>query len=195
MFQAATTIKESVVREWTLLEASDIESLRSFLLRFITQHITYVLVHCIINGRIIFHIALGLNSYYHSFGILWSELSWIDSLLMYCHILSCDCLSITFHAAFSKRFWYLSLSSTWSSLYKVTDIQVWLQSMKFYQFIFMLSKKKPKQLEIETYPTFVNIVYSYKQIEKHIDKSMHLVNRYWNFHQWQYCLYSISLQK
>lgn len=40
LFQAATTIKESVVREWTLLETSDIESLRSFLLRFITQHIT-----------------------------------------------------------------------------------------------------------------------------------------------------------
>ncbi|XP_061176526.1 exportin-4-like [Saccostrea echinata] len=40
LFQAATTIKESVIREWTLLEAMDIESLRSFLLRFITQHIT-----------------------------------------------------------------------------------------------------------------------------------------------------------
>lgn len=45
MFQAATTIKESVVREWMLLEASDIESLRSFLLRFITQHITYVYIY------------------------------------------------------------------------------------------------------------------------------------------------------
>ncbi|KAL5009683.1 hypothetical protein ScPMuIL_011988 [Solemya velum] len=40
LFQAATTIKESVVREWTLLSAEDIESLRSFLLRFITQNIS-----------------------------------------------------------------------------------------------------------------------------------------------------------
>ncbi|KAJ8315064.1 hypothetical protein KUTeg_007214 [Tegillarca granosa] len=40
LFQAATTVKESVIREWSLLSAEDIESLRSFLLRFITQHIT-----------------------------------------------------------------------------------------------------------------------------------------------------------
>lgn len=40
LFQAAITIKESVIREWSLLSAEDIESLRSFLLRFITQHIT-----------------------------------------------------------------------------------------------------------------------------------------------------------
>ncbi|VDI81588.1 Hypothetical predicted protein [Mytilus galloprovincialis] len=39
LFQAATTIKESVIREWALLEATDIEALRSFLLHFITQHI------------------------------------------------------------------------------------------------------------------------------------------------------------
>ena len=41
LFQAATTVRESVIREWTLLSAEDIESLRSFLLRYITQHIRY----------------------------------------------------------------------------------------------------------------------------------------------------------
>ncbi|KAK7107901.1 hypothetical protein V1264_015733 [Littorina saxatilis] len=40
LFQAATTIKEAIVREWTLLGAQDIESLRSFLLRFITKNIS-----------------------------------------------------------------------------------------------------------------------------------------------------------
>ncbi|XP_076466305.1 exportin-4-like isoform X2 [Babylonia areolata] len=40
LFQAATTIKEAIVREWTLLNAQDIESLRSFLLRFITKNIS-----------------------------------------------------------------------------------------------------------------------------------------------------------
>ncbi|GAB1608778.1 exportin-4-like [Argonauta hians] len=40
LFQAATTIKEGVVREWLLLSSEQIESLRSFLLRFITQHIS-----------------------------------------------------------------------------------------------------------------------------------------------------------
>ncbi|CAE1267217.1 Exportin-4 [Acanthosepion pharaonis] len=40
LFQAATTIKESVVREWLLLSSEDIESLRSFLLHFITQHVS-----------------------------------------------------------------------------------------------------------------------------------------------------------
>ena len=43
LFQAATTVRESVIREWTLLSAEDIESLRSFLLRYITQHIRYVI--------------------------------------------------------------------------------------------------------------------------------------------------------
>ena len=42
LFQAATTIKEAIVREWTLLNAADIESLRSFLLRFITKNIRCV---------------------------------------------------------------------------------------------------------------------------------------------------------
>ncbi|KAL3883791.1 hypothetical protein ACJMK2_030022 [Sinanodonta woodiana] len=40
LFQAAAAIKEGVVREWSLLSGDDIESLRSFLLRFITQHIS-----------------------------------------------------------------------------------------------------------------------------------------------------------
>ncbi|XP_069125670.1 exportin-4-like isoform X1 [Argopecten irradians] len=40
LFQAATTIKEGVIREWSLLSSEDVESLRSFLLRFITQNIT-----------------------------------------------------------------------------------------------------------------------------------------------------------
>uniref|UniRef100_A0A0L8FKH8 Exportin-4 n=1 Tax=Octopus bimaculoides TaxID=37653 RepID=A0A0L8FKH8_OCTBM len=40
LFQAATTIKEGVVREWLLLSSEQIESLRSFLLRFITQHVS-----------------------------------------------------------------------------------------------------------------------------------------------------------
>lgn len=40
LFQAATTIKEAVVREWSLLNAQDIESLRSFLVRFVTRNVT-----------------------------------------------------------------------------------------------------------------------------------------------------------
>ncbi|KAL4233256.1 Exportin-4 [Mactra antiquata] len=40
LYQAATTIQESVLREWSVLSAEDIESLRSFLLRYITQHIS-----------------------------------------------------------------------------------------------------------------------------------------------------------
>ncbi|OWF40176.1 Exportin-4 [Mizuhopecten yessoensis] len=40
LFQAATTIKEAVIREWSILSSEDVESLRSFLLRFITQNIT-----------------------------------------------------------------------------------------------------------------------------------------------------------
>ncbi|KAK6169678.1 hypothetical protein SNE40_020678 [Patella caerulea] len=40
LFQTATTLKEAIVREWNLLSADDIESLRSFLLRYITKHIS-----------------------------------------------------------------------------------------------------------------------------------------------------------
>ncbi|XP_060554653.1 exportin-4-like [Ruditapes philippinarum] len=40
LYQAATTIQESVLREWSILAADDIESLRAFLLRYITQHIS-----------------------------------------------------------------------------------------------------------------------------------------------------------
>lgn len=37
LFQAATTIMESVVREWILLEKTSIESLRAFLLTYVLQ--------------------------------------------------------------------------------------------------------------------------------------------------------------
>lgn len=37
LFQAATAIMESVVREWILLEKTSIESLRAFLLTYILQ--------------------------------------------------------------------------------------------------------------------------------------------------------------
>lgn len=37
LFQAASTIKEAILREWSLLNKSDIESLRSFLLTFVTH--------------------------------------------------------------------------------------------------------------------------------------------------------------
>lgn len=37
LFQAASTIKEAILREWSLLDKSDIESLRSFLLTFVTH--------------------------------------------------------------------------------------------------------------------------------------------------------------
>ncbi|XP_059177669.1 exportin-4-like isoform X2 [Physella acuta] len=40
LFQAATTIKEAIVRDWTLMGPDAVESLRSFLLRYITNHIT-----------------------------------------------------------------------------------------------------------------------------------------------------------
>ncbi|ESO89303.1 hypothetical protein LOTGIDRAFT_106479, partial [Lottia gigantea] len=40
LFQTATTLKEAIIREWTLLSPEDIESLRSFLLRYITKHIS-----------------------------------------------------------------------------------------------------------------------------------------------------------
>lgn len=38
LFQAAATIKESIVREWTLLGGQDIETLRSFLLHYVISH-------------------------------------------------------------------------------------------------------------------------------------------------------------
>lgn len=37
LFQAASTIKEAILREWTILDKADIESLRSFLLTFVTH--------------------------------------------------------------------------------------------------------------------------------------------------------------
>lgn len=37
LFQAATAIMESVVREWILLEKTSIESLRAFLLTYVLQ--------------------------------------------------------------------------------------------------------------------------------------------------------------
>ncbi|XP_005108222.1 exportin-4 [Aplysia californica] len=40
LFQAASTIKEAIIRDWSLMEPDAIESLRSFLLRYITNHIT-----------------------------------------------------------------------------------------------------------------------------------------------------------
>jgi len=38
LFQAASTIKEAVVREWTLLQPNDVESLRTYLLHYVTQN-------------------------------------------------------------------------------------------------------------------------------------------------------------
>ncbi|CAL1532791.1 unnamed protein product [Lymnaea stagnalis] len=40
LFQAATTIKEAIIRDWALMGPDAVESLRSFLLRYITNHIT-----------------------------------------------------------------------------------------------------------------------------------------------------------
>lgn len=37
LFQAASTIKEAILREWSILDKSDVESLRSFLLTFVTH--------------------------------------------------------------------------------------------------------------------------------------------------------------
>lgn len=37
LFQAATAVMESVVREWILLEKTSIESLRAFLLTYVLQ--------------------------------------------------------------------------------------------------------------------------------------------------------------
>uniref|UniRef100_A0AAV2JVS6 Exportin-4 n=1 Tax=Knipowitschia caucasica TaxID=637954 RepID=A0AAV2JVS6_KNICA len=37
LFQAATAVMEAVVREWILLEKSNIESLRTFLLTYVLQ--------------------------------------------------------------------------------------------------------------------------------------------------------------
>jgi len=37
MFQAASAIKDAVLREWSLLSKDDIESLRTFLLAFALQ--------------------------------------------------------------------------------------------------------------------------------------------------------------
>ncbi|CAG5123634.1 unnamed protein product [Candidula unifasciata] len=40
LFQAATTIKEAIIRDWSLMSSDSVEALRSFLLRYITNHIT-----------------------------------------------------------------------------------------------------------------------------------------------------------
>jgi hypothetical protein len=48
MFQAASAIKEAVLREWTLLEQQNIESLRAFLLSFVLQKQGYVDVHLVV---------------------------------------------------------------------------------------------------------------------------------------------------
>ncbi|RUS87296.1 hypothetical protein EGW08_004976 [Elysia chlorotica] len=40
LFQAATTIKEAIIRDWALMNPESVEGLRSFLLRYITNHIT-----------------------------------------------------------------------------------------------------------------------------------------------------------
>ena len=42
LFQAASVIKESIVREWGMLSPTDIEALRSFLLQFVTKHARFV---------------------------------------------------------------------------------------------------------------------------------------------------------
>ena len=40
VFQASQTIKEAVVREWTLLSPADVENLRSFLLHYVTRNVS-----------------------------------------------------------------------------------------------------------------------------------------------------------
>ena len=37
LFEAATALKEAVIREWNMLEKQDIDSLCAFLLNYITQ--------------------------------------------------------------------------------------------------------------------------------------------------------------
>ena len=37
LFQAASTIKEAILREWQMLNKEDVESLRTFLLAFVSQ--------------------------------------------------------------------------------------------------------------------------------------------------------------
>ena len=44
LFQAATTIKEAIIRDWSLMNPEAVEGLRSFLLRYITNHITLQVV-------------------------------------------------------------------------------------------------------------------------------------------------------
>ena len=39
LFQVASTIKESIVREWSLLLPGDVESLRNFLLHYVTSNV------------------------------------------------------------------------------------------------------------------------------------------------------------
>jgi len=39
LFQAASTIKECIIRDWCLLQPSDIESMLSFLMHYVTHNI------------------------------------------------------------------------------------------------------------------------------------------------------------
>ena len=47
LFEAATTLKEAVVREWNLLRKQDIDGLCSFLLNYVTQQKGSVDVTCL----------------------------------------------------------------------------------------------------------------------------------------------------
>lgn len=42
LFEAATTLKEAVIREWSLIEKSQIEHLCGFLLQSVTEKLEYV---------------------------------------------------------------------------------------------------------------------------------------------------------
>ena len=43
LFEAATTLKEAIIREWSLLEKSQIEQLCGFLLQSVTEKLEYEL--------------------------------------------------------------------------------------------------------------------------------------------------------
>lgn len=42
LFEAATTLKEAIIREWSLIEKSQIEQLCGFLLQSVTEKLEYV---------------------------------------------------------------------------------------------------------------------------------------------------------
>jgi len=42
LFEAATTLKEAVIREWSILQKSDIDQLCQFLLQCVTEKVEYV---------------------------------------------------------------------------------------------------------------------------------------------------------